>query len=84
MNYRIQNHESTWGDIRITRSEVNDAESKRRTHVKRVGHGVHIQQGIVGNAVSICIDVDWSGETCKQRKRVALQVSISHARRSIS
>jgi hypothetical protein len=84
MNYRIQNHESASGDNHITRTEANDAESKPRTHVKRVGHGVHIQQGIVGNAVSICIDVDLPGQSCKERKHISLQVSISHARRSIS
>lgn len=60
------------GDIHTT---TTDAESKPRTHVERVGHRVHIQQGIVGNAVSICIDVDLTGQSCKERKHIALQVS---------
>jgi hypothetical protein len=84
MNCGIQNYESASGDIHITATVATDEESKQRTHVERAGHGVHIQQGIVGNAVSVCIDLDLTGQSCKESKHIALQVSISHKTRSIS
>jgi hypothetical protein len=35
------------------------------TYMERVGCRIHIQKRIVGNAVSICIDMNVTGQSCK-------------------
>jgi hypothetical protein len=70
MNCRTLNRKTAWGDVQITTTEANAAESKPCTHVERAGHGVHVQQGIVGYAVPICVDVNVTGQSCKQTQRI--------------